>query len=442
MEGNKMGFGLEGLASAVMGAVVAVAEAAIEVATEVADVMAAQADIANILEDGQIDEDEQERFLDDINKLVVGAYLVGFGSIKFGSEDCSVSSWDDDSENYIIDFIQPNKVTDGAAVTFNENGYSDPKSVWDCFVGLKNYVEDKASDAYTATKNTFDKVKSVGYAIENGFGKFSTSTREGFNAVGEFLGLDYDRKQAGGKTQRELNEKETQRDNENSNKLRNEAPDKEIFDAVSKGTEKSLDAASLVLAAHGIINLGKAGMNLINLERNAWKMERNIKGAGNAVDELLNNLKSGKVKLQELSSDEQLKVAEALKDKGPLKIEGNVNINIREKNGYDDIQYKWSDGGYNYEMRWHTATPNAPEGTPPNWRVDRSKPGFPGGKDPVTGEKLQGYPSVKEVLIWPENGEPYYVSQDAWKVAGTAYRKGIATQEQLDMLKFGHYILD
>jgi hypothetical protein len=172
------------------------------------------------------------------------------------------------------------------------------------------------------------------------------------------------------------------------------------------------------------------------------EFENGFKGAGNAVDELLNNLKSGKIKLHELSSDEQLKVAEVLKDKGPLKIEGNADINIREKNGYDDIQYKWSDGGYNYEMRWHTATPNAPEGTPPNWRVDRSKPGFPGGKDPVTGEKLQGYPSVKEVLIWPENGEPYYVSQDAWRVAGTAYRKGIATQEQLDMLKFGHYISD
>ncbi|MFT8349924.1 DUF6531 domain-containing protein, partial [Clostridium saccharoperbutylacetonicum] len=106
-----MGFGLENLASAVMGAVVAVAEAAIEVATEVADVIAAQADIANILEDGQIDEDEQDRLLDDINKLMVGAYLLGVGSylagvgsIKFGSEsgsskDCSVRSWDEDIDS-------------------------------------------------------------------------------------------------------------------------------------------------------------------------------------------------------------------------------------------------------------------------------------------------------------------------------------------------------
>lgn len=73
---------------------------------------------------------------------------------------------------------------------------------------------------------------------------------------------------------------------------------------------------------------------------------------------------------------------------------------------------------------------------------DINKPGFPGGKDPVTGEKIQGYPSVEEVLIWPENGEAYYVSKGKWEAARTAYGEGRATQEQLDMLKCGHYISD
>lgn len=162
----------------------------------------------------------------------------------------------------------------------------------------------------------------------------------------------------------------------------------------------------------------------------------------NDINVLLEELNSGKIKLRELSSDQQKKVAEALKDKAPLQTEAEVSINPREKDGYDDIQYKWSEEGFDYEMRWHTATPNAPEGTPPNWRVDRSKKGFPGGKDPVTREKLQGYPAVKEVLVWPESGNPYYVSKDAWEAAGRAYRKGTATQEQLDMLKIGHYISD
>lgn len=84
-----------------------------------------------------------------------------------------------------------------------------------------------------------------------------------------------------------------------------------------------------------------------------------------SIDKLINDLMLGKVKLHNLSTDKQLKVAKALKEKAPLKTEGDVNINIRVKNGYDDIQYKWSSQGYDYEMRWHTATPNAPVGTPP-----------------------------------------------------------------------------
>lgn len=77
---------------------------------------------------------------------------------------------------------------------------------------------------------------------------------------------------------------------------------------------------------------------------------------------------------------------------------------------------------------------------PPNWRVDRKKAGFSGGKDPIMGVKLQGYPAIKEVLIWPTNGKPYYVSRKEWEDAGKAYKNGTATQEQLALLKFGHYI--
>ena len=68
-------------------------------------------------------------------------------------------------------------------------------------------------------------------------------------------------------------------------------------------------------------------------------------------------MKTGKVKLHELPASQQLEIVEILKERAPLKIEGEVKISIRMKNGYDDIQYKWSSEGYNYEMRWHTATP-------------------------------------------------------------------------------------
>jgi len=167
------------------------------------------------------------------------------------------------------------------------------------------------------------------------------------------------------------------------------------------------------------------------------------KGTSNvSVDELISDLTSEKIKLHDLSDSEQLIVAEALKKKSPIPIPENV-IPLLEytSKGYDQIVYKWNDGTYNYEVRWHTATPNAPK-TPPNWRVDRIKPGFAGGKDPITGEKIQGYPAVKEVLVCPENSSPYYVSMKDWKAAHKAYLKNTATQEQLDMLKWGHYISD
>lgn len=48
--------------------------------------------------------------------------------------------------------------------------------------------------------------------------------------------------------------------------------------------------------------------------------------------------------------------------------------------------------------------------------------------------KIQGYPAIDEVLIWPENGKPYYVQLDEWNKARFAYGNGTATQEQLDLL--------
>lgn len=137
----------------------------------------------------------------------------------------------------------------------------------------------------------------------------------------------------------------------------------------------------------------------------------------------------------------QNQVAKKLLDYAPLMPTDNYTFKVDPKDGgYDAIKYCWSENGYEYEMRWHTATPNAPEGTPPNWRVDRHKPGFAGGRDPVTGKKLQGYPGIDEVLIWPSNGTPYYILEKDWKIARYAYGKGTATQAQLEILKYGHYI--
>ena len=43
--------------------------------------------------------------------------------------------------------------------------------------------------------------------------------------------------------------------------------------------------------------------------------------------------------------------------------------------GYEQISYKWNDGTYKYEVRWHTRTSGAPEGQGNTWVIQRTIPG-------------------------------------------------------------------
>ncbi len=156
----------------------------------------------------------------------------------------------------------------------------------------------------------------------------------------------------------------------------------------------------------------------------------------------MDEISSERVKLHDLPEIQQKQIAEALKEKSPIKIPDNVTPKIDQKAaGYDQIAYKWNDGTYTYEVRWHTSTSNAPD-TPPNWRVDRTTPGFAGGKDPITGDKIQGYPSQKETLIFPPDAPSYLVPNKVWQDAVDEYNKNTATPEQLELLKWGHFISD
>ena len=40
--------------------------------------------------------------------------------------------------------------------------------------------------------------------------------------------------------------------------------------------------------------------------------------------------------------------------------------------GYEQISYKWNDGTYKYEVRWHTRTSGAPEGQGNTWVIQRT----------------------------------------------------------------------
>ena len=53
-------------------------------------------------------------------------------------------------------------------------------------------------------------------------------------------------------------------------------------------------------------------------------------------------------------------------------------------NTYDQISYKWSDGTYKYEARWHTETPGVSTGSGNTWVVERITPGTPTGQRSAT----------------------------------------------------------
>lgn len=215
-----------------------------------------------------------------------------------------------------------------------------------------------------------------------------------------------------------------------------EMPDPKVLKELG-GTGHLDDADDILSAAKGLDGTGSVGTDTL------IEGSKSVKGIENVrvTEDILSDIKSESVKLHELNSAEQMKIAQELKAGSPIPIPDDV-VPIIKYNGYDQVTYKWNDGTYSYEVRWHTSTPNAPEGTPPNWRVDRKIPGTAGGKDPVTGNIVQGTAAIKEVLVAPPNQQAYYISRDIWNAATTAYSKGTATEAQKEILKWAHIITE
>ena len=112
-----------------------------------------------------------------------------------------------------------------------------------------------------------------------------------------------------------------------------------------------------------------------------------------------------------------------LSQQAPIEIPSSATVKVQAKNGYDQISFKWSENGQNYEVRWHTKTPGAPEGQGNTWVVSRVTPGTP------TGQVRTEHILVGDTWI------PRY----QWQDAINSYRNGTATQEQLQLLKDGHW---
>lgn len=114
----------------------------------------------------------------------------------------------------------------------------------------------------------------------------------------------------------------------------------------------------------------------------------------------------------------------SVRGSSPLKIPDDANIIQQDKAaGYNQMKFRWSDGGQNYEARWHTRTPGAPANAGPSWVVTRTTPGTAAGT-PRTTEILTGQ-------TWTPG--------NTWFAAVAARKAGTATPAQQALLDSGHF---
>lgn len=93
------------------------------------------------------------------------------------------------------------------------------------------------------------------------------------------------------------------------------------------------------------------------------------------------------------------------------------------KNGYNQITFKWTEKGKNYEVRWHTKTSNAPEGQGNIWVVSCVIPSI------LTGQVQTEYILVGDTWV------PKY----QWQNAINVYKNATAASERLQLLKDEHW---
>lgn len=129
------------------------------------------------------------------------------------------------------------------------------------------------------------------------------------------------------------------------------------------------------------------------------------------------------MKFSEMTEEEIAKIAEDYRTKAPIEVPSNAKFKAQTKSsGYEQITYKWNDGTYKYEVRWHTRTPGAPADQVNTWVIQKTVPGS-GGTKPAT------------YILSGDRWVPRY----EWQAAIDARQAGIATPEQIEILDKGHW---
>ncbi len=190
------------------------------------------------------------------------------------------------------------------------------------------------------------------------------------------------------------------------------------------------DTAGMVA---GMVASGVTAKGLNGIEAEANKLAKAPKGidgvtegAGNVAEDVGKIVESGgKIfKFSDMTESEIVKIVERYRKKAPIEIPDTAKYKAKSMaDGYEQISYKWNDGTYKYEVRWHTRTSGAPEGQGNTWVIQRTIPGN-GGKKPST-----------QCLI----GENEWVEGWKWYDAISARKNGTATQEQIELLDKGHW---
>ena len=150
------------------------------------------------------------------------------------------------------------------------------------------------------------------------------------------------------------------------------------------------DTAGMVA---GMVASGVTAKGLNGIEAEANKLAKAPKGidgvtegTGNVAEDVGKIVESGgKIfKFSDMTESEIVKIVERYRKKAPIEIPDTAKYKAKSMaDGYEQISYKWNDGTYKYEVRWHTRTSGAPEGQGNTWVIQRTIPGN-GGKKPST----------------------------------------------------------
>ncbi|MBE5974798.1 MAG: hypothetical protein E7251_09410 [Paenibacillaceae bacterium] len=169
--------------------------------------------------------------------------------------------------------------------------------------------------------------------------------------------------------------------------------------------------------------LDNAGTHNVNIKSKVEldDISKSIKNNGDGLGAITEG--TGKnIKFSELTDDEIANIAKEYQKKSPIEIPEGASYKAQSKTGFEQISYKWNDGTYKYESRWHTRTPGAPETQGNTWVIQRTKPGS-GGTKPYT-----------EFLAGDD-----WIPATKWYDSIAARKAGTATTEQIEILDKGHW---